>query len=89
MVLGPAGGYFDTAHGTALCGDHSPAVFAINGNFFTVQITVQLCAVGGKLDLPLELSAHCHEELVMGLDVIFADLADCDTAGEGDAFVQR
>ena len=89
MVFGSACGYFNTADGTALCGDHSPAVFAINGNFFTMQISVQFCAVGCELDLPLELSAHCHEKLVMGLDVIFADLANCDTAGEGDAFVQR
>ena len=87
MVLGPTGGHFHTADGTAFCGDHGPAVFTFYRNFFSPQITFQFRTVGCKLDPALELSAHGHEKLVMRLDVIFADLADGHAAGKGYAFV--
>ena len=89
MILRPACGYFDAAHGTALGGDHGPAVFAVHRDFLSVQIPLQFRAVGSELDLALELSAHGHEELVVGLDVVFADLANGHAAGKGHAFVRR
>ena len=85
MILCAAAGDLRAADGAAGGGDDRPAVFAVDGNLLAVQIALQLRAVGGKLDPALKEFSYSHEELMVGLDVIFSHLADGHTAGKGGA----
>ena len=89
MIFCPTGYHFYAANGAAVCGDDSPAVFALDRNFFAVQITFQIRIVRCEFDPAFELFSHCHKKLVVRLDIVFPDLTDGDTTGEGNALVQR
>ena len=89
VILRPAAGDFRAAHGASVHRDHGPAVVRVGFDFLPMQIAGQSLAVRTQFDLPAEITAHGHEELMVGLDVILPQLPDGDTAGKGHAFLDR
>ena len=61
-------------------GDHCPAVGAVHTDLLSVEVALQV--LPGKLHPAPEFRSQGHEELVVGLDVVLADLSDGNAAGK-------
>ena len=70
----------DTAECASVNKHCCPAVFTAAGNCIALEVAFSL--VMCQLKLSFEILTHRHKELVMRLNIIFLNSADCNAAGE-------